>query len=114
MTVDTEQGLKDYLRHKISGVDLLNKETITNITVLLTYTCPAACDHCLFESSPLRRETIDVEMARRFIEAASRQQPPPAPDARVSPPQHLPLSVAPHESALRDRNRRHLGSLPHR
>lgn len=72
-----DNGLTRYLRNEISATELVNKHTISNITILLTYTCPAACDHCIFTSSPSRKETVDPEAARRLIEAGSRQQPPP-------------------------------------
>ncbi|WP_346622548.1 radical SAM protein [Blastococcus montanus] len=76
--IKVEHGLSDYLRHGISLWDLVDKDSISSVTILLTYACPAACDHCVFESSPSRRETVNPETARRFVMAAARQDPPPS------------------------------------
>lgn len=70
-------GLTDYLRNEISARDLINRDTLSNITILLTYRCPAACAHCLFESDSTRTETVNREAAMRLIEAAARQEPVP-------------------------------------
>ena len=74
----TEEGLTRYLRRQICGNELVNRSKISSITVLLTYRCPAACDHCIFESDSTRTETLNIEVARKFIEAAARQDPPPS------------------------------------
>lgn len=47
------------------------------LTLLLTYRCPAVCDHCIFESSPKATATLDPGTAERVIAAISRQSPPP-------------------------------------
>lgn len=73
-----DAGLTAYLRKKMSAKELINRSTISNVTILLTYRCPAACAHCLFESDSNRTETIKTETARRFIEAAARQDPVPS------------------------------------
>lgn len=82
MTTETrravEDGLTRYLRRELAGGALLARSTLSNVTILLTYRCPAACDHCLFESDNTKTATVDREVARRFIEAAARQQPPPS------------------------------------
>jgi len=75
--LEVRHGLGEFLRGALGGWDLVNRDQISAVTVLLTYTCPAACAHCVFESSPKRRETVDLDVARKFIEAASRQDPPP-------------------------------------
>lgn len=72
-----DKGLTQYLRNEISAGDLINRTTLSNITILLTYRCPAACAHCLFESDNNRTETVNPQAARRLIEAAARQHPVP-------------------------------------
>jgi hypothetical protein len=47
------------------------------LTILLTWRCPAACDHCVFESSPSNRTTIDPDLARRAVLAAADLSPRP-------------------------------------
>jgi hypothetical protein len=81
--MDVEPGtsrkdLTAYLRGQLAGGELLKRSTINNVSILLTYRCPAACDHCLFESDNKRTETVDADVALRFIEAAARQVPPPS------------------------------------
>jgi hypothetical protein len=67
------RGLSTHLRQsKTAGAP------IACIVVLLTWRCPAACDHCVFESSPQRRETLDPEQARRLLIAAARLSPRPS------------------------------------
>lgn len=75
--VKVDTGLGDFLRHGISLWELVDRQEISCVTVLLTYACPAACSHCVFESNPSRRETVNPETARRFVEAAARQDPRP-------------------------------------
>ncbi|MEW5727964.1 MAG: radical SAM protein [Pseudomonadota bacterium] len=72
-----DDGLQRFLRGELSGRDLLAKPTISTVSVLLTYQCPARCDHCVFSSGPRRKETVDAGLARRFLRAAARQEPPP-------------------------------------
>ncbi|MCZ7657799.1 MAG: radical SAM protein [Xanthobacteraceae bacterium] len=72
-----DRGLADFWTGRLAGTDLLNRDRISSITILLTYRCPATCDHCIFESSPRNKAKVDVAVARRLIEAASRQNPPP-------------------------------------
>jgi MoaA/NifB/PqqE/SkfB family radical SAM enzyme len=73
-----ENSLNKFLKHDLSLWELLDRECISAVSILLTYQCPSACPHCVFECSPLRRETVDPEAARRLIEAASRQTPKPS------------------------------------
>jgi hypothetical protein len=73
-----EEGLSEFLDGRLSWTELADRQAISGISILLTYQCPAACDHCVFRSAPGRTETVDLETARAFIEAASRQQPPPS------------------------------------
>lgn len=76
--VNIEYGLSKFLTHDLSLWELVERDYISSVSILLTYACPAACSHCVFESSPLRRETVDPEAARRLVEAASRQTPKPS------------------------------------
>lgn len=71
-------GLEAFLRKEISGVELFARPEISDLSILLTYRCPAACDHCLFSCSMARRERLDPAVARALIEAGSRQDPPPS------------------------------------
>jgi hypothetical protein len=81
MTVRSElrrdRGLGRFLDKRLSGTELVNRDRISIITVLLTYRCPASCDHCVFESSPRNKVKVDINVAKRVIEAAVRQVPPP-------------------------------------
>lgn len=70
-------SLADFFAKKLSASDLVNRNRISIITVLLTYRCPAACDHCVFESSPQNKTQLDMALAFKLVEAASRQSPPP-------------------------------------
>ena len=70
-------GLALFLDRRLSGTELLNRDEISIITLLLTYRCPAACDHCVFESSPTNTATLDPGIAEKLIAAAARQSPPP-------------------------------------
>jgi len=72
-----DRGLTQFLGKRMSGTELVNRDRISIITILLTYRCPASCDHCVFESSPRQKVKVDINVARRVIEAASRQNPPP-------------------------------------
>ena len=71
-------GLTFRLRSRLAERGSTSETGIACITVLLTYRCPAACAHCVFECDNTRTATVDGEVARRLIEAASRQSPPPA------------------------------------
>lgn len=75
--VQVDRGLGDFLQRAISPWELVERQQISSVTVLLTYACPAACSHCVFESNPSRRETVNPETARRFVLAAARQDPRP-------------------------------------
>jgi hypothetical protein len=62
--------------------DLANSSSAVNglacLTILLTWRCPASCDHCVFESSPDNSTTLDPEVARRAVLAASDLRPRPS------------------------------------
>lgn len=75
--LERDRGLAEFLYADLPATELVNRRSISIITLLLTYQCPAQCDHCVFESSPHNKTTIDVNVARTLIEAASRQKPPP-------------------------------------
>jgi organic radical activating enzyme len=75
--LERDRGLADFLYADLSATELVNRRSISIITLLLTYQCPAQCDHCVFESSPHNTATIDPAVARTLIEAAARQKPPP-------------------------------------
>lgn len=75
--LERDRGLSDFLYRDLPAADLVNRRSISIITLLITYQCPAQCDHCVFESGPKKRITIDPAVARRLIEAAVRQKPPP-------------------------------------
>jgi hypothetical protein len=77
LTLQRDRGLAQFWAGKLAATELANRDRISSITILLTYRCPASCDHCVFESSPRNKAKVDVDVARRFIEAASRQSPPP-------------------------------------
>lgn len=70
-------ALADFLNKRLEPSVLLNRKAISIITILLTYRCPAACDHCVFESGPKNKTQLDMEVAFKLVEAASRQSPPP-------------------------------------
>jgi len=70
-------GLTYKLREDLAKGALSDRKGLTCLTLLLTYRCPAACDHCVFESDNTRSEALDPEVARRVIEAAGRRRPPP-------------------------------------
>ena len=72
-----ENGLTRFLRHELSAGTLANRSAISNITLIMTYQCPASCSHCVFGSNKTRTEAMNPETARRFIAAAARQVPPP-------------------------------------
>lgn len=66
-----------FLGGQLPSSELLNHSGISIITILLTYQCPAACSHCVFESSPQNKTALDMEVAYKLVQAASRQKPPP-------------------------------------
>lgn len=66
-----------FLAGQLEASTLLNHSSISIITVLLTYRCPASCSHCVFESSPSNHAAVDMDVAYKLVEAASRQSPPP-------------------------------------
>ena len=72
-----DRGLANFFKRDIDATTLLNRDNISIITILLTYQCPAACDHCVFESSPKNLATVDMDVARRLVKAAARQDPKP-------------------------------------
>lgn len=53
-------------------------DAITCLTILLTWRCPAACAHCVFDSGPRNTLTLDIAVARAAVEAAARLSPRPA------------------------------------
>jgi Radical SAM superfamily len=72
-----EDGLTFQLRKQLEDFDRPEHRRLHALTLLLTWRCPAACDHCVFESSPHNSITLDPEVARRTVEAVARQSPPP-------------------------------------
>ncbi|MCB9650927.1 MAG: radical SAM protein [Deltaproteobacteria bacterium] len=46
------------------------------LTILLTFRCNFECDHCVFRCSPEREETIDPDLARATIDAATAYADP--------------------------------------
>jgi hypothetical protein len=68
--------LKQAARTHVAPAD--SDRPFASLTLLLTYRCPAMCDHCVFDSSPKNKLTLDPEIGRRAIEAIARQNPPPA------------------------------------
>lgn len=76
-SVKIDDGIVRFLKGQLSGRKLLTKKTFSNITVLVTYKCSARCEHCIFKCSPERQETINEELAMRFISSAARQNPMP-------------------------------------
>lgn len=73
-----DDGLSRLLSRNIPASDFINRDNIANISIVLTYRCPAKCAHCLFRSDINNTSVIDFETARRFIKAASYQDPPPS------------------------------------
>jgi hypothetical protein len=72
-----EDGLTYQLRQQLRDGDRPEHRRLRALTLLLTWRCPAACDHCVFESSPHNKATLDAEVARRTIEAVGRQKQSP-------------------------------------
>lgn len=70
--------LTQFLRKEISWLQLGETRMISEVSIVLTYRCPAACAHCLFGCNMKRNETVDLAQAKTLIAAASRQSPPPA------------------------------------
>ena len=52
--------------------------SVTCLTILLTWRCPARCAHCVFDSGPDNRHTLDLEVARAAVDAAARLTPRPS------------------------------------
>lgn len=77
MKLQRDWTLGRFLAGMLGPSDFLNHSSISIITVLLTYKCPAACSHCVFESSPSNNAAVDMEVAYKLVEAAARQSPPP-------------------------------------
>ena len=76
-TLNRDNSLTDFFRRDINAQQLLNHKGISIISILMTYRCPAACAHCIFESNPQNKTHLDMDIARKVVEAASRQSPPP-------------------------------------
>jgi len=75
--LDRDWSLARFFAKQLSGSALINRKNISIITILLTYRCPAACDHCVFESNPQNKTHLDMAVAYKLVEAAARQSPPP-------------------------------------
>lgn len=75
----TKERLNNFLKRLLKdSPSLLERKQMANITILITYRCFASCAHCVFSSSPKRREQVEFETAKNFIDAASRFSPKPA------------------------------------
>jgi len=72
-----EKGLTFQLREQLNRIDSPEHRRLRALTLLLTWRCPALCDHCVFDSSPHNKTTLDPNVARRVVEAVGRQKPPP-------------------------------------
>lgn len=74
-------GRGSALSHKLRALhakrELLQRTEVSCLTLLLTWRCPAECDHCVFDSGPKRKEVMDSRFAARVIEAAATAQSPP-------------------------------------
>lgn len=70
-------ALSAALRQMRRTGDLFARTDIACVTLLLTWQCPAQCDHCVFESGPRRREVLNLGLAERMLTAAARQERPP-------------------------------------
>ena len=66
------------LRQMRTNGELLARTDFSCVTLLLTWQCPAQCDHCVFTSGPHRQEVLATDLAERIITAAASQPVRPA------------------------------------
>ena len=62
----------------ISAPPDIDHGTLETLVLLLTWRCPAACDHCVFESGPDNKVDLDIEAAKAAVDAAARLSPRPS------------------------------------